>query len=116
VFNDALFNYLQTPEVMSYIIKVSRERVQKSIEMLRFMPKVKHVIHPEACYYVFLKIDYQGGSWKLFNYLLQKGVNVVPGVLFGVDERESWIRVGCGHDDDTLDEGLGRLSQALEAL
>ena len=75
-----------------------------------------HIINPEACYYIFLKTDYRGGSWRLFRYLLQKGVNVVPGVLFGIDEREPWIRIGCGHEDDTLDRGLARLEQALSAL
>jgi len=116
VFNDALINYFQTSEALSYITQVARDKVRASIEVLQSMPKVKHIINPEGCYYIFLKLDFNGGSWNLFNYLLQKGVNVVPGVLFGVDDRESWIRIGCGHDDDTLDEGLARLKHALDSL
>ncbi len=116
VFNNALSNYFHTPEALLQIIMVAREKVQMSTELLQSIPRVEHVINPEACYYIFLKVDYQGGSWDLFKYLLGRGVNVVPGILFGIDERESWVRIGCGHDDNALAEGLDRLKYALECL
>jgi aspartate aminotransferase len=116
VFNDALSSYLRAPETILRLTEISRAKVRKSIEALQSMLRVQHIIEPQACYYIFFKVDYHGGSWNLFHHLLKGGVNVVPGVLFGINERESWIRIGCGHDDNRLDEGLARLKHALDAI
>ena len=78
------------------------------------MPRIRQVIQPEGCYYLLAKLDY-ASSWGLFEHVLNAGVNVVPGNLFGLGNRtnQSWLRLCCLRDDATLNAGLARIEQAL---
>jgi len=116
VANDALLSYLERPEIVPLVSRVSRNMVNSAIEVLRRFPKVEHIIEPEACYYAFVKINYDRGSWQLFRHFLQAGVNVVPGTLFGINDRESWIRICCARGEKELHDALGLLRIALESL
>jgi aspartate/methionine/tyrosine aminotransferase len=111
--NEAILQYVKTPNLMSEISKVVHARVKSTFKELALCPRIEHLISPEACYYILVKIDYPGTSWNLFDYLLRSGVNVVPGVLFGIDDHEPWIRICCARTDEVLISGLARLKQAL---
>jgi aspartate aminotransferase len=116
VVNEAIRSYVQQPDIASHMIDRVRSMVYETTEVLKQLPRVERVIAPEGCYYIFLKVQYSGGSWRLFHHLLNNGVNVVPGILFGVDDQEGWIRICCARDAETLSAGLHRLKGALTAL
>lgn len=116
VINETILRAINTPGLMSDVSKVAHSKVQRTLKELALCPRIGHIISPEACYYIFVKIGYEGTGWDLFEYLLEKGTNVLPGVLFGIDDREPWIRICCARTDKELAAGLGRLRQALVEL
>lgn len=116
VFNEVIESYVQHPEVAHEVSHIVRSMVQEASHTLRSMQGIEHLIRPEACYYIFLKVRYSGGSWNLFQHFLDAGVNVVPGTLFGIDDQEAWVRVCCARDAATLAEGINRMKGALASL
>ena len=115
VANKAIMKYLNNSQLISLISKVSCHKVELALNRLSECRSVIDFIKPEACYYIFLKISYPRSSWLLFKELVSRGVNVVPGCLFGVREG-CWIRICCGREDDVLIKYLDKLSQALDSL
>ncbi len=116
VVNRAILHGINAANFLPFASKVAHAKVHSTLRELALCPRIEHVISPEACYYILLKIEYHGTSWDLFDYLLQSGVNTVPGVLFGIDNREPWIRICCARTDKDLIAGLERLRQALSKL
>lgn len=116
VVNEAILTYLERTTTLDRIATISREKVANTIQFLQSCKGVQTVITPQACYYIFLKVDYSGGSWQLFRHLLDSGVNVVPGVLFGLNDADAWIRICCVRPEAELAEGLDRLQKALALL
>jgi len=116
IINDALIDLIQKKSIFDDASKFSAHTVYKALNFLRSTPNVQHVISPEACYYIFIKANYKEGSWKLFEYFLNYGVDTLPGVLFGLSEEEPWFRICCGRGDEELAKGLKRLRVALEEL
>ncbi|HAZ44333.1 MAG TPA: hypothetical protein DDW76_24160 [Cyanobacteria bacterium UBA11369] len=115
VANKAIIKYLNNSQLMPLFSKVSRHKVELALNRLTKCRSVIEFIKPEACFYIFLKISYPYSSWRLFKELVSRGVNVVPGCLFGVREG-CWIRICCGREDDVLIKYLDKLSQALDSL
>ncbi|GET39391.1 pyridoxal phosphate-dependent aminotransferase [Microseira wollei] len=115
VANKAIIKYLNNSQLMPLFSKVSRYKVELALHRLTKCSSIIDFIKPEACFYIFLKLGYPRSSWLLFKQLVSRGVNVVPGCLFGVREG-CWIRVCCGREDDVLIDYLDKLSQALDTL
>jgi aspartate aminotransferase len=79
---------------------------------------------PQGAFYVFPRVSaYYGkqfegkvidGSLALADYLLDTAkVAIVPGVAFGADD---YIRLSYATDDDSINEGLDRIENALKKL
>jgi aspartate/methionine/tyrosine aminotransferase len=69
---------------------------------------------PQAGGMVFMKYAMDMNSTKLVDYIRrEKSTFVVAGDCFGMDHR---IRIGIGSELSYLEEGLGRVSEALQAL
>ncbi|GAB1539728.1 pyridoxal phosphate-dependent aminotransferase [Scytonema sp. NUACC21] len=115
IANKAIMKYLNTPHLMSFISQIFRNKVKLASHRFSKCSSITEFIEPEACFYIFLKINYSKNSWFLFKELLAQGINVVPGCLFSVRE-DPWIRVCCCHEDDILIDHLDKLSKALDAL
>jgi|GEM_PF-3652093 len=113
VANDAIEYFINEKSILPQIREVSKECVKKAIMQLESFPYVDHIIHPEACYYLFIKLKHTQGSWELFEHLVKKGIDVVPGTLFGISENESWIRLCCARPSDELLQSLDILKNAL---
>ena len=62
---------------------------------------------------MFVKVNFAMSSWNLFEYLLEKGVNITPGELFGIQSNEEWIRICFCREEVDLVEGLSRIKRAL---
>ncbi|KYC38548.1 hypothetical protein WA1_35775 [Scytonema hofmannii PCC 7110] len=115
VANKAIMSYLNNPWLMPFISQVVGSKVKLASDIFSQCHSIIEYIKPEACFYIFLKIKYYNNSWFLFKELLAKGINIVPGCLFGVDE-DPWIRVCCCREDDILIDYLDKLNKALDTL
>jgi aminotransferase len=115
IANETIINYLNNPQLMPFISQVTRHKVELSLKKLEACHSIINIIKPEACFYIFLKIRYPKDSWSLFKELVSKGINVLPGCLFGVDT-EPWIRICCGREDPVLLDHLDKLINALDSL
>lgn len=68
---------------------------------------------PEATFYIFPEYDFDMGSDKFAEQMLDKGgVLVIPGRAFG-KQGENHFRIAFAKDNEVLEEGLRRLELAL---
>lgn len=116
IVNPAIVECLRTPSLLPFITEVTGSLVGMALAYVAECPSVQQIITPESCFYIFLKVKYDAGSWQLFERLLQGGVNIVPGVLFGVPDKEAWIRICCARHPEELDAGMVQLQSLLGAL
>jgi aspartate/methionine/tyrosine aminotransferase len=114
VVNEAIVRFIQDDKAAPKANRIIGDKVAKVVNRLQAMPRIRQVIEPEGGYYLLAKVAY-AGSWPLFEHLLRAGVNVVPADLFGLGSQtgESWMRLCCLRDDDTLNAGLAIIEQAL---
>jgi aspartate aminotransferase len=112
VANKAIIKYLNNDRLGPFISSVSHRKVKLTLDLLADFDTVTNIIEPEACYYVFLKVNTSMCSWCIFQALLEQGVNIVPGCLFGI-HKEPWIRICCGREDEVLFDHLDKLKKAL---
>jgi aspartate/methionine/tyrosine aminotransferase len=76
--------------------------------------RVEEVILPEACYYMFVRLDFPQGSRVLFERLLSDELlNVVPGTVFGASERDAWIRICFARHTETLLDAFERMRRVV---
>jgi aspartate/methionine/tyrosine aminotransferase len=113
VTNAAIEHFVGKPEVLPHLSSIAHSKVQRAVEQLTQSQQIRHIITPEASYYLFLQLDYHRGSWEFFEYCLSNGMNVMPGSLFGVPGEAPWIRICCARNDDDLSFGLDKLSQII---
>ena len=117
VLNDVIAElYKNSSEWESELSRTVREKVEFAIACLSNHSEIEHIIMPEASYYLFLKIRKPISSWQLFLLLLEQGVNVVPGILFGIDNNAPWIRICCAREYDYLKEALAALVSTISSL
>jgi len=84
-------------------------------EQLKKHRGVYDIILPEACYYMFVQFKFASGSLELYKGLLyEELINVVPGVVFGMPEKEAWIRICFAREHNLLVEGLRRINSILQ--
>lgn len=115
VANKAILKYLNNPRLMPFTSEIVSNQVKLVIDRLSKCDSIIEFIQPEGCFYIFLKIKTSHNSWLIFQELLARGINVVPGCLFGINE-EPWIRICCCRDADILTQYLDKLCQALDTL
>lgn len=114
IANNMIIHYLQKPELLPIINEVVSRKVKYTIDTLTPCSKISHIILPDACYYIFMKILTKFNSWELFERLVAEKINILPGILFGVDGSETWIRLCCCQHDHVLEAGLTSFIHALE--
>ena len=86
-------------------------------ENLRRNSRVRHVILPDACYYMFAKLDFAAGSEVFTKCLLeQELVDVVPGTIFGMPSGDCWIRMCFARDLVFLEQALTKMNAVLTNL
>jgi aspartate/methionine/tyrosine aminotransferase len=115
IANEIIIKHLNDPLLMPFISKVTRHKVELALKKLEECNSIVSVVKPDACFYIFLKVNYDNDSWSLFKELISKGINVLPGSLFGVHSAP-WIRLCCGREDHLLIEYLDQLGKALDSL
>lgn len=94
-----------------------RPKLMKQVEQYRqFIAQAFHGIdfrlnHPQGSYALWLQFPQQVDGLAMYYYALQEGINIVPGLLFGEDQRyNSCIRLNAGHE---LSE---EIQQAIQLL
>jgi aspartate/methionine/tyrosine aminotransferase len=94
-------------------LQAKRDRVVAALDAL---PGVECPT-PDGSFYVFPDIRGTGMTAQQFaDYLIEEhGVGVVAGSAFG-DRGEGHVRITYAAPDDVLEEGLGRIAKAVEAL
>lgn len=81
---------------------------------LKEWAKVQEVILPDACYYMFVRFDFAGGSRDLFKrFLAEELLNVVPGVVFGAPEAQAWARICFARPIEVLADGIARMMRVV---
>jgi aspartate/methionine/tyrosine aminotransferase len=115
IANEVIIKYLNNSQLMPFISKVTNHKVEITLKKLAECGSILSVVKPEACFYIFLKINYSNNSWMLFKELISQGINVVPGCLFGVHSAP-WIRLCCGREDQILIDHLDKLSKTLDSF
>ena len=115
IVNAAIKRFLADPiPVLSGIKVYCEERKKHSINILDRMGLFDTVVKPEACYYLLAKAKPSMGSWEVFTRLLDNGLNIVPGVLFGLPKHEAWLRICFARDIETLDIGLAKIASTFQ--
>jgi aspartate/methionine/tyrosine aminotransferase len=95
------------------LMKQSRDFLH---ERLAAWDHVEEVILPEACYYMYARFRYPGGSQALFTRLVaEENLNVVPGGVFGAPDDQAWLRICFARTRDVLVDGLERLRRVVES-
>jgi aspartate/methionine/tyrosine aminotransferase len=94
-------------------LQAKRDRVVAALDAL---PGVECAT-PDGSFYVFPDIRGTGMTAQQFaDYLIEEhGVGVVAGSAFG-DRGEGHVRITYAAPDEVLEEGLGRIAKAVEAL
>jgi aspartate/methionine/tyrosine aminotransferase len=94
-------------------LQAKRDRVVAALDAL---PGVECPT-PDGSFYVFPDIRGTGMTAQQFaDYLIEEhGVGVVAGSAFG-DRGEGHVRITYAAPDEVLEEGLGRIAKAVEAL
>jgi aspartate/methionine/tyrosine aminotransferase len=116
VANAEVRRLLEDDELSTRIAERAHARVKFALRRLTCWSRVRLVIEPQACYYIFLELDARHDSWTLFTHFLRAGVNVVPGELFGLAGQPPWIRICVGRSEEILATGLDRLRIGLQEV
>ena len=117
VLNDAIITQYKNPVKWEReLSRVAKQKVEFAVSRLSVCSDVEHIILPDAGYYLFVRFRKQLTSWDLFLSLLEQGVNVVPGTLFGIDNNTPWIRICCAREYGYLEESLGVVVSTISAL
>lgn len=70
-------------------------------------------VMPMGAFYAFVNCrSYEQDSFKLADYLLEKGVAVIPGGAFG-EQGEGFLRLSYATSMDNIREGVRRIEEAL---
>ncbi|MEO0867079.1 MAG: pyridoxal phosphate-dependent aminotransferase [Cyanobacteria bacterium J06642_11] len=90
------------------------ERRRAIVDLVNAIPGLSCVV-PDGAFYVFIDIQKTGLQSLDFctRLLKEKYVAAVPGVAFGADDG---IRISYATDMDTLEKGLGRISDFVQQL
>jgi aspartate aminotransferase len=92
-----------------------RKRRDIIVEMLNGIEGVT-CVEPKGAFYAFANCrSYEPDSFKLADYLLEKGVTVIPGGAFG-KQGEGFLRLSYATSVENIKEGVGRIEKALERL
>ncbi|RKG31935.1 aminotransferase-like domain-containing protein [Acinetobacter tianfuensis] len=82
-----------------------RRKLQQQVEQYRqFIAECFEGVeiglnHPQGSYALWLQLPKQINSWEMYIYAQQHGINIVPGLLFGGEQRyNSCIRLNAGHE------------------
>lgn len=115
VTNKAIVKYLDESEITSSQIReFCQQRYAYMHKALLATDLFSVVSKPQACYYLLAKTKLQMSSWDMFIHLLNNGVNIVPGVLFGLPDNEPWIRLCFARDIFTIDHGIKVITTAMQ--
>lgn len=95
------------------LLQAKRDKVVAALNQL---PGVRCPV-PEGSFYAFPDITGTGMTSQQFtDYLIENySVSVVAGTAFG-DRGEGHVRITFAMPDDTLEEGLDRIKQAVERI
>ncbi|MGH7998820.1 MAG: pyridoxal phosphate-dependent aminotransferase [Brasilonema sp.] len=105
-------NYDQVVKENEQRIKINRDFMY---EQLKKKYGVYDIILPDACYYMFVQFKFASGSLELYKGLLyEELLNVVPGVVFGMPEKEAWVRICFAREHNLLLEGLKRIDSIIQ--
>jgi aspartate/methionine/tyrosine aminotransferase len=113
IANQIVLARLGDNECWSEIRASATHNAAATLVALRDHRRITHVVTPEACYYILIRVAGARDSWSLFQHLLTAGVNVVPGDLFGLPGDEGWLRICCAREPEVLQAGLRCLMTAL---
>jgi aspartate/methionine/tyrosine aminotransferase len=96
------------------MVEEFRKRRDVIVEMLNAIKGVK-CIEPKGAFYAFANCkSIEPDSFKLTDYLLDKGVAVVPGGAFGA-QGEGFLRLSYATNMENIKEGVKRMRDALES-
>jgi aspartate/methionine/tyrosine aminotransferase len=115
IANDLIIGYLKDPHLLPSIANIVKYKVDVALKELNKCPSIVRTIRPEGCFYIFIEIKYSYDSWCLFKELVTRGINVLPGCLFGV-HTAPWIRICCGREDRVLVKHIEQLNRILSSL
>ena len=97
------------------ILRNAKERLQRNFEVLKRWMKHQDSlewVEPRGGVVAFPRLKTNASTENLCRLLVTKYRTFsIPGYTFGMDRH---LRIGFGGDTDELDEGLARLSNALE--
>lgn len=100
-------SYNKIYETNYKLLKENRDIAYKALKQSQ---KIRQVILPDACYYIFFQYKEGKGSFKIFQELLsKKDIDVFPGSIFGMPEEENWMRLCFAREPKILKEGLKRI-------
>eukprot|EP00698_Gefionella_okellyi_P025079 TRINITY_DN9067_c0_g1_i1.p1 TRINITY_DN9067_c0_g1~~TRINITY_DN9067_c0_g1_i1.p1 ORF type:complete len:427 (+),score=60.08 TRINITY_DN9067_c0_g1_i1:310-1590(+) len=118
IINDWLLHVLaQEKDIrkMERVQSISRGFTGAIVEQLLNLPRVIHVVQPQACFYVFVRFILPAGSWAFFQKLLKEYETVLfPGTLFEVDDKLGWMRFCTGHPLEVVQPALDKIKKCLE--
>ncbi len=111
---------LKNPSSREYVDKMRAEfgrRRDRAYELLSSIPHVS-VVKPEGSFYIFPNFSHYskslGGDVKLAEFLLERAkVACVPGSPFGA---EGYLRLSYATSMENIEDGIGRIRDALESL
>jgi aspartate aminotransferase len=111
---------LRNPHSKAFVDNMKRafeRRRDLAYELLKKIPDIS-VVKPKGAFYIFPNLRHYseklGSDIKLADYLIEKGrVAGVPGSAFGA---EGYMRLSYCISENIIEEGIGRLSKALESL
>lgn len=117
ILGNKLAAYALSPEVRPRIIQRTRDYARRGYKNLEAWVK-QHadflsVVPPQAAAIAFVHYDRKVNSGELVKRLIDEySTYVVPGDHFGMDH---YLRISYGLSDDYVNEGLRRISEAIES-
>lgn len=74
------------------------KQVQQYIELLKNQCPFLHIIYPQGGYALWLRMPEQIDTFELYQFALTQGISIVPGIVFGEDQKyKHYIRLNAGH-------------------